>query len=134
MENYNFHFNVFLLLWYKISFWRFYFCIFGWGQTLITNNVANCLFRVPNFTVKTRNESKCDIVFTKVYRLGGETDTAIRWRKKNFVWRRREARGSWLRTFLKLSLKMPSIFCEFLCYNRKLCVNKPIIFFHITLA
>ena len=24
---------------------------------------------------------------------------------------------------------MPSIFCEFVCYNRELCVNKPISFF-----
>ena len=60
----------------------------------------------------------------------GETDFAIRWRKRiacdvieRFCW-------SWLlRTFLKLSLKMPSIFCELVCYNRKLCVIKPISFF-----
>ena len=39
-------------------------------------------------------------------------------------------RGSWLlRTFIKPLLKMPSIFCEFGCYNKKLCVNMPISFF-----
>ena len=32
--------------------------------------------------------------------------------------------GSWLlRTFLKPSLKMTYIFCEFGCYDRKLCVT-----------
>ena len=58
---------------------------------------------------------------TKVYRLGGETDSAIRWRKRTScdVGERPEEAG----------LKMPSIFYEFLCYNRKLCVNKLIIFF-----
>ena len=30
---------------------------------------------------------------------------------------------------VKPLLKIPSVFCEFECYNRKLCVNKPISFF-----
>ena len=38
-------------------------------------------------------------------------------------------RGSWLlRIFLKPSLKMPFIFCQFGCYNTKLFVNRPISF------
>ena len=37
-----------------------------------------------------------------------------------------------LRTFLKFTLKMPSIRSEFWCYNRKLCVNKPLSSFHNT--
>ena len=42
----------------------------------------------------------------KVYRLGGETDSAIQWRKRTAcdVGERPEE--------LKLSLKKPSIFCE----------------------
>ena len=60
-----------------------------------------------------------------MYRLGGETDSAIRWRKRTGDVGERN-RGSWLlRTFLKPLLKMPSFFCEFGCYNRILCVNKP---------
>ena len=34
-----------------------------------------------------------------------------------------------IKTFLKPSLKMPSIFCEFGGHNIKLCLNKPISFF-----
>ena len=49
----------------------------------------------------------------------GETDSAIRWRKRTGVTSPRETEeaGWLLRTFLKPSLKMPSIFCEFGCYN-----------------
>ena len=66
----------------------------------------------------------------KVYILGGETDSAIRWRKRTAYDVVERLSGSWLlRTFLKLSLKMPYIFWEFVCCNRKLCVNKPISFF-----
>ena len=51
-------------------------------------------------------------------------------KKNNWCGITERDRGSWLlRTFLKLPLKMPSIFCEFWCYNRKLCVNTPISFF-----
>ena len=51
-------------------------------------------------------------------------------KKKNWCDVTERYSWSWLlRTFLKLSLKMPSIFCEFGCCNRKLCVNKPISFF-----
>ena len=43
---------------------------------------------------------------------------------------RREDQGKLVvKNFLKPLLKMPSIFCEFGCYNRKLCVNKTISFF-----
>ena len=69
-------------------------------------------------------------VRTKVYRLGGESDSAILWRKRTARDVVERFSGSWLlRTFLKLSLKMPSIFCEFVCYKRKLCVNNPISLF-----
>ena len=69
-------------------------------------------------------------VYSKVYRLGGETDSAIRWRKRTACDVVERLSGSWsLRTFLKLSFKMRSIFCEFVCYNKKLCVNKPTSFF-----
>ena len=51
-------------------------------------------------------------------------------KKKNWCDVGERNRESWLlRTFLKPSLKMPSIFCEFGCYYRKLCVNKSISFF-----
>ena len=63
------------------------------------------------------------------YKLGGETDSAIRWRKKNGVMSAIVTEEAGWITFLKPLLKMPSIFCEFGCYNRKLCVNNPISFF-----
>ena len=48
-------------------------------------------------------------------------------KKKNWCDVAERIRGSWLLiTFLKPSLKMPSVFCEFGCYNRQLYVNKPI--------
>ena len=51
-------------------------------------------------------------------------------KKKNWCDVGERNRGSWLlRTFLKPLLKMPSIFGEFLCYNRNLCVNKKLTFF-----
>ena len=63
-------------------------------------------------------------------KLGGETDSAIRRRKRTGVTLLRGREGSWLlRTYLKPSLKMSSTCCKFRCYNRKLCVNKAIGFF-----
>ena len=65
-------------------------------------------------------------------------DVQIRWnrfcdpmKKKNWCdVTERYNSGSWLlRTFLKPSTKMPSIFCEFGCGNRKLFANKSISFF-----
>ena len=38
-------------------------------------------------------------------------------------------RGSWLLELFSSLQKMPSIFCEFRCYNRKLCVNQLISLF-----
>ena len=50
--------------------------------------------------------------------------------EKELVWCRREEQRKLIdRTFLKPLLKMPYIFCEFGCYNRKLFVNTPISFF-----
>ena len=58
-----------------------------------------------------------------------ETDSAIRRRKGTGVTSSRGREGRWLlKTFLKPSLKMTSICCNFRCYNIKLCVNKPTSF------
>ena len=65
----------------------------------------------------------------KMYRLGGETDSAIRWRKRTGVMSAWGTEKPVVKNFLKPLLKMPFFFCEFGCYNRKLCVNKPISFF-----
>ena len=55
--------------------------------------------------------------------------------EKELVWRcREEQRKQIFKNFLKALLKMPSIFYEFGCYNKKLCVNKPISIFFITLT
>ena len=117
-------------------------CVINWifYEYIIKNDHCCCYQNIYFFLLKIMNVilqmvstaryiNKLQAGIRKVYRLGGETNSAIR-RRKRTPWRRREARGSsLLRTFLKLSLKMPSIFCEFLCYNRKLCVNKPTSFF-----
>ena len=51
-------------------------------------------------------------------------------KKKNWCDVAERYSGSWLlRNFLKLSLKMPTIFWEFGCCKIKLCANKPISFF-----
>ena len=59
--------------------------------------------------------------WARCIKLGGETGSAIRWRKRTVVTSPRgseEHPGSWmLKTFLKFSLKTPTICCEFACYN-----------------
>ena len=50
-------------------------------------------------------------------------------KKKNWCDVAERYNRSWLLTFLKPSWKMPSIFCEFWCCNKKLFANKPISFF-----
>ena len=80
---------------------------------------------------KGKIEEDCGRDRAKMYWLGGETDSAI-WRRKGTGVtspRGTEEAGCSSRIFLKPSLKMPSIFCEIGCCNRKLCVNKPISFF-----
>ena len=68
------------------------------------------------------------LVKPRCIKLGRETDSATRWRNRTGE---TSPRGSWLRTFLKLSFNMPStcICCKFNGYNRKLFVKKPIRFF-----
>ena len=50
--------------------------------------------------------------------------------EKELVGRHREEqRKLVIKNFSQTFVNMPSVFCEFGCYNRKLCVNKPISFF-----
>ena len=66
-------------------------------------------------------------------KLGGETDSAIRWRKITDVTSARGPEEASWEELSEISLKMSSGCCEFVCYNRKLCVHKPIsIFSHLT--
>ena len=95
-------------------------CIETEPQQLLVETVAGYVIFSADYCFP-----ECLLVLPKVYRLGGETDSAIRRRKRTVCAVVERLSGSWLlRTFLKISLKMPSIFCEFVCYNRKLCVNK----------
>ena len=61
-------------------------------------------------------------------KLGGETDAAIgEFGETELVYVTESNGGSYmLRTFLKPSLKIPSICCEFECYNKKLYLNNSI--------
>ena len=64
-----------------------------------------------------------------MYRLGGETDSATD-EENELVWRRRDVqRKLVVKNFSQTFVKNAFYFCEFGCYNKKLCVNKPIIFF-----
>ena len=65
-------------------------------------------------------------------KVGGETDSAIRWRKR-MVWRQREVQMKLVaNNVLKMSWKCLLVAVYIYgCFNTKLSLNKPIIFFFI---
>ena len=114
---------------------RFFFFIWYWFlfyQQIMVLKDGNRIYLI--FYFFTHLQKNCSPLFSQQ---GPRCADYRRWNRfsdpmkiKNWCDVAERYSGSWLlRTFLKPSLKISSVFSEFGCCNRKLCVNKPISFF-----
>ena len=113
------------LLWYYHTLWTHQ----GWDKAdKFPRTPARLIYTSPGCWDATMNYNTQDLSQDVLIRRWNRFCDPMK--KKNLCDVAERNRGSCLlKTFLKPSLKMPSIFCEFGCYNRKLGVNKPISFF-----